>query len=400
MSTSSFRHAMLRRALLKSRRAAETVSDNMRASLRGDVTRVSLDGVRRRLEIVLAATYGRAIPVSELPDTRPARGMKRLVATVKQRRQPPIPTTDGIGVLLPPSMPEGMPANEATTRYRLLAMEQAERLVRDSAQHAPVDDPLLRDLFVLREAAAVDGAIVAKNIGLAEPLARARREALRQRPSFDGMTGPERAVESLVRDVLSRDDVVNDPAADTETPADSLAWARRAAATIRREPGQYRGVKPVALWGAPGVPSQIAAVAAGPINVKNIEAASQNRGSGLIPLGMAATSTTAPPKENAKASVTDAPSDSNELPPELPENLHLPSRSQQPGNQDVDSVDDGTVEDAELLPPGIGYPEWDHGTGRYLANGAIVRSAIADEGDEAWANAIIATNATLLRRVQ
>ncbi|HYW32720.1 MAG TPA: VWA domain-containing protein, partial [Gemmatimonas sp.] len=86
--------------------------------------------------------------------------------------------------------------------------------------------------------------------------------------------------------------------------------------------------------------------------------------------------------------------------PELPENLHLPSRSQQPGNQDVDSVDDGTVEDVDLLPPGIGYPEWDHGTGRYLANGAIVRSAIADEGDEAWANAIIASNATLLRRVQ
>ncbi len=386
---------MLRRALLKGRRAAETVSVGVRASLRPDVPHVSLDGVRRRLEIVLAATYGRPIPVSELPDTRPARGVRRLVATVQQRRQPPIATTDGVGVLLPPSMPEGMPADEAITQYRLLAMEQAERLVRDSAQHAPTGDPLLRDLFVLREAAAVDSAIVRKNVGLAEPLARARRDALRARPPLDGMTEPERAVELLVRETLARE-----PTDHTDSPAESLEWAQRTAAALRAAPGEYRGVRPVALWGTPGRSSQLSMSTTEPVNVKSVEAASSRRGSGLIPLGMAATSSTAPPKANAKAAVTSAPPDPDAPPLELPEDLQLPARALQPGTQNVQSVDHGADDDAETLPPGIGYPEWDHGTGRYQANGAIVRSAVADEGDASWADGLIASNATLLRRVQ
>ena len=113
---------------------------------------VKLDDVRRRLEIVLAATYNRAIPVAELPDDRPPRGVRRWVATVQAMRRPQLPTTDGTTVLLPPHMPAAMRTDEAIARYRLIATEQAERLVRGTVAFTPFGDPLARDLYLIREA--------------------------------------------------------------------------------------------------------------------------------------------------------------------------------------------------------------------------------------------------------
>lgn len=396
------RRSALHHALVKTRHVASEVSRATRDRLRPPDDRVSLDTLQRRLEIVLAAIYDRAIPVAAIPDSRPKGTVRRAIANVRALASPPPPdvaTSDGGAVLLPPHMPHGMSPADAITRYRLLAIEQAERIVRGTSDHMPEGDAVARDLYLLREARAVDRAIMRANAGLAPAIVQARSDALAGRPDDAGMTPIEQAVERLTRDALGDVDV---PGADddSESPDASARWAVAKAASLRALRGEYRGVPPVALWGAPRAPRAAAAIDPAKIDPANIKAANANAANAVpLPIGDVSSASDAPHENDANVGVSDAPSD-DALDIDLDLLPLLPPSTDPTGTQETHVQSAGDPDDPIPQTPGISYPEWDATAGRYLPNGVTVRVADAEEGDERWANDTLAGRASLLRRVQ
>jgi hypothetical protein len=225
---------------------------------------VELDAVRRRLELLLAAMYGRHIPIA-VPDRRRESWLARTWRAVSPFSEAEsVAASDGESLRLPPSMDASPGAIEAIARYRLLAIEQAERVVRGTAVAAAGLDSLERDLFLLRESAAIDAAIARNVRNLAPALVAARAEALQRRPVAEALAGAEREVEMLVRQLLAAEPLSPPVAfAIDDSTAESAAWAREMASRLRTSQERYRGVPPVGIWGRVLPPSAAAAAAAG-----------------------------------------------------------------------------------------------------------------------------------------
>src|SRR5215218_2257243 len=227
-----------------------------------------LDAVRRRLELFLAAMYGRPIPVAAAePATALRPLLRRILGLAPPRRSEDEPgaSIDGERILLPARLAEPDGGPDAFARYQLLAIGQAERLVRGTLSLAPGGDaPLERDLYLLAESAAVDAAIARAAPGVVPTLRSARAEALAGRPPLASLTPLEREVEALVRTLLGADPSAPPPElSGVDTPAASLARAQDIAAQARFAGRGYRGVPAVAAWGgAPG--GSLGEVAAGP----------------------------------------------------------------------------------------------------------------------------------------
>src|SRR5690606_4375764 len=132
---------------------------------------------------------------------------------------------------------------DGLTAYRLLAAGLAARAARGTPHHLPAD-PLVRDLYLVREAAAVDAHLARTLPGLRPALNTARADALAARPERDRLTPPEAAVEEHLRDVLAADLLDSDV---SPSPEASRAWAEEEAGRI--ESGRYRGLPAVAHWG-------------------------------------------------------------------------------------------------------------------------------------------------------
>src|SRR6185503_3084775 len=109
-----------------------------------------LEHVHRRLELLLTAMYGRKISIASLDAKRPGvfSRVARFVLRDPRVREA-TPSVDGEMIHLP-SVLNAFDGEDATVaRYRLFAVEQAERLARGTAQHIPLRDPLERDLYLL-----------------------------------------------------------------------------------------------------------------------------------------------------------------------------------------------------------------------------------------------------------
>src|SRR5690606_14845187 len=101
-----------------------------------------LADLQPRLDVLLTAVYGRSFSLRvahpPAPDT--------LLGRIFRRREGPrqraaLPATDGTSIWLPREL-EPLNAAEATTRYRLMALRQAMRAVRGSAELYPhAQDP-------------------------------------------------------------------------------------------------------------------------------------------------------------------------------------------------------------------------------------------------------------------
>src|SRR5262249_14786655 len=159
----------------------------------------------------------------------------------------PTPKLGADDIRLPSMLNATEGADVAVARFRLLAVEQAERLTRGTAGETPHADALERDLYLLREGAAIDARIARVMPRLQGALAEERRAALVRRPHFDGLTPQKRKVERLLRHVLKTEPNAADVV--SEGPGESLAWAKDMAASIRRERGRYRGIPPAGAWG-------------------------------------------------------------------------------------------------------------------------------------------------------
>ena len=364
-------------------------------------TGAALDDVRRRLELLLAALYDRPIRVEAAAPERES-VLRRIVRRRPGHLRPaaPLAATDGDSVRLPAALDGTTDAEATIARWRLLAVEQGERLARGTAAHAPPSGATLeRDLYLLCEAAAVDAAIARRVGGLRATLRQARAAALARRPSLGALTPVEREVERLVRGVLSGEPVDASPLAPDATPADARAWARATAARLSATAaGRYRGVPPVELWGtvlgggaAPGEapPRRDGRARGGPTaGVGSAPRPRPGQGSAARDAGTGDT-----PDERGEASRTVG-GDAEPGASAAPRLDAAPS---------LDPVDEASrVAPSSEAPTGDGtaYPEWDCAIGRHGARPAIVRVAPAEEGDGAWAERVLAEHAVLVRRVR
>ena len=140
-------------------------------------TELELQQVRRRLELLLAGMYGRPMRVG--------------AGTAAEARLTPAPPD----ILLPATLPARDGVDAAAARYRLLAIEQAERLTRGSATVALPATQLERDLYMMAEGAAVDHAIATRAPRLAGVLAERHARELAERPDPRRLGVAEREVE-------------------------------------------------------------------------------------------------------------------------------------------------------------------------------------------------------------
>ena len=355
---------------------------------------VRLDDVRRRLEILLAAVYGREIPIVAA-QARAGQGgwMRRMRAPAHLRAADAVAGTDGERIHLPPVLDAAGGTEAALARYRLMAIEQAERIARGTFDHAPGDgDRLARDLYLLLESAAADAAIARTAPGVLPALQAERASALAGRPPLESLTEAERAVESLVRRLLAVDPA-HPPRelAPGATPAESLARARTLAARVRASGGRYRGVPAVGAWGTVVVAAGRAGRAGWLMRGFHPRMMMPGR-RGFLFQGAGSGDGD---QDGEQGSAQGAASSAD---PGPPRESDAPSQG---GAFDPDAAG-GTPAAAEAKPAdeAVAYPEWDHAAGSYLPRACQVRTRPAAEGDEQWAASVLSMHAVLVRRLR
>lgn len=363
---------------------------------------LALPQVRRRLEVLVTALYNRGFTVEAAP-ALPSTGALRTALELPRRflrPRAPLASLAGRRILLPATVPAAGGAADALSRYRVIVVSQAERAMRDTAAHLPSDaEPLVRDLYLLAESAAVDRAL-AERAGSGAALRTERARALTTRPPIERLRAAERAVERLVRSLLAADPAMPDDVVPTPpTPQAALGWARETAAGIARA-DRYRGVAPVEYWGARPVRALRAAwlismdeqVLGGGISLDAVERATLG--------GDAEIDADAQIPEDAQLTAGEQaggpPSESG--PPEAGTGDSAEGRDAAAGGP---SDPDHDPLSGRRLPPGTSYPEWDVYVDGYRPGGATVRPGEPDANDSgAWATEVLGTHAPLVRLVR
>ena len=389
-----------RRIALKTAYALERARARVRSALRLGPATVPLSQVQRRLEIVLGAVYGRHIPIAPIEQNVWTRERVRQFAKGDIRGADAMPGVDGQTIYLPPELATRGDERATVARYRLFAIEQAERIARGTAALAPLDDPLERDLYLLREGAAIDAEIARKHPGVRTALGSERRSVLARRPKVEGLTDAERDVELLVREALS-----TEPEGDgtpSTDPAASLAWARATAARIRKGGARYRGLPPASIWGTVR-PTELAIqpppgeTSKHRLRTGNLEANPQESSSGEAS-GAAGRSAGEPPPRD------DGANDGDLTQYEAAKEM-LAGAESQPAPESAGATIGGIDQSAEAgaldgLPPAIWYDEWNANKGVYVKHGAAVRLYEPELGDAAWARETLQSHAALVRQIR
>lgn len=387
---------------------------------------VTLASIRPRLELFVAALFGVRIQIRSLAPPAPPTWLARLAASRPPRRLDQVVcATDGNRVYLADEIDRNGTAENTVDLYRLLAIEQSARMVRQSPRaFAQLTSKQAQDLFRIADAAIVDRWVVANTPGLAAVLARARSTALarrrqshRQQPSF-----VERAISELL---------ASDPATRTLLPNDASAtqcveWANEMSRTLPRE-RQYRGVDPVFYWGdylglepngtttlpnrsdqPPGAPhrSRVTEMRRRPRPRRAADDEDDMKtGSWVIraddpqesvedPFGLqrpADCDQDADP-EGLGDSLSDLPEARVVRTPERPSEV---LRSGDHDEHCRETLPEITTSRAALC-----YPEWDYRIGQYRSRGTIVRQPAATTGDPEWAASSLLRHAGLVRRVR
>ena len=410
--------------------------------------------VRARLELFTAAVFDDAPPIGVAEPPAVPNWLGRAARRIPSHllRRDALAWTDGALVRLPAVLDASEGTDVAFARYRLVAVELAARAARRTTETlVRAGDRLVRDLYLLAEAAAVDRALPAMLPGIRSDLGAERRRALASRPRSAVLTPLERTVEAMVVAVLR---ATPNASAGEEgpdggglvvptlaTPADSLRWAEEAARSLRRRAAaasaagrasrrasRYRGLPPVPFWG---------------LVRPNPDAAAGPHRAGTQP------SDADQPLDSRRVRtlvrrprVRRAPEDEDDDKVGMwmvqiddpQESVEDPMGLQRPTDRD-DDADAGDLADslselpeARLVPvpgrprevlasedppprsaaaaegaprhTGIAYPEWDWRTERYHPRRAVVRERPAPEGDIAWAEQALTRHAREVQRVR
>jgi nitric oxide reductase NorD protein len=359
-----------RKLALKAKLAAGEMRERVDERIAAWRPLVTLESVHRRLELLLMALYGRSIAIAPTDGTS---------------------TVHGDSIHLPRDLAAPNGEAEALMRYRLFAVEQAERLVRGTAALAPSDDPLIRDLYHVREAAAIDAHIAQTQPGLRGALEQERKAALEKRPRISALTATEREVESLLREALSVD-----PAAAVDVPHDpesSLEWARETASRVRRAEVAYRGMKPADVWGTLPLGN------ARPTDWRREHARPMEHLVQRKYWGGRTESDSEAATGRTKAAAEKY--NENTAASEVPEEKPTEDSASRPGRPTSSGAAPSiTRPDLAGLPPATWYDEWDVFAGAYRKRVAGVRVSSSDDGDDEWAGTALRDHAALVRKIR
>ena len=395
---------------------------------------VKLDDVRRRLELLVTAVYDRPIPIATVESPRrPVVAWRDAFRPRHLRQSVPLPATDGERIQLPREI-ESLSLEHALAQYRLMAIEQAERIVRNTAARLPVGNQVERDLYLMREGAVIDASIARSVPGLRATLATARAHALETRPSLAGLTARERAAEALLREALAVDLTTSSTALASASPDESLTWAREQVQALADVRGKYRGLSPVASWGALTIRPQ----RVDPLPKADELATFRGSKYGIGQFGRGSGTGGKQASEGGAEEGTSQFRQSGEvvLHPEGPRRVASPgvgdstSAESDPGAGDPSAVDDepqaepaqresAVARDARaaatrrpaharsrvpsprpVAGEGIEYPEWDWQTGDYRPTGAVVRRYAPDITDDTWGTTVLARHGAIVRRLR
>jgi nitric oxide reductase NorD protein len=391
----------------------------------GPVSGQRLADVRTRLELFITALFQADIVIAPMEPAAPVTWLGRLAGARPEDRTRAalLSGTDGRRVFLPPALPPYVAGIEADDVYRILAVQQAARLARGTAQTAAGADDAARDWFLLAEAALVDGWIGRTLPGLARALS-----ALRAAPLTQQRSGPPHdPFEQRLRAMLAAPptehniDIREDAAA-----SDALVWARSAAL---REP--RRGGRSIAhpwYWGR---------ILPAPASPRASERASDGR---EIARGDRQRPRVVEMRRRPRARRA-ADDEEDQTPGEWviraddpQETVEDPFGLQRPTDRDDDADPEGlgdalsdlaearvvrtpdqprevlrggdeparaeSIDRRPGIRPGVSYPEWDYRTAAYRHPGAVVREPEPPLGDGVWAQAALRRHAPLIRRVR
>jgi nitric oxide reductase NorD protein len=396
---------------------------------------VRLDDVRRRLELLVTAVFDRPIPitVADPPRTKLSSFWSDPFGARHLMRTEALATTDGERIQLPREI-TGSDPEAALAEYRVMAMEQAERIARGTmAGVAAASTQLERDMYLVREGEIVDAAIARAVPGLRGALVAARARALGLRPSIRALTRAERAVETKLRESLRADltsPTERDAGARTGTPDESLHWAR---SVLRDDPtirGRYRGIAPVGPWGTVKPWSKLPHE-----RLEQADELATLKGSkyGVGKFGHGQGKGGRQSSDNGKELGKSKASNTGQR---VPQNdgehrAMAPGASTVVGDEsdhefaadrsNAPNATEGSDEQPQPVQPsagaaparrmsrvpapkpvvgGIEYPEWDWEAGDYREVGAVVRPYEPAVVDDAWGNAILARYGPLVRRLR
>ncbi|HWA56249.1 MAG TPA: VWA domain-containing protein [Gemmatimonadales bacterium] len=390
-----------------------------------DAAPPGLRDLRRRLELFAGLVFPGTPEIGIAEPPAPPSWLGRLArrSTAHLHSPDPIAASDGERIFLPADLP-GMAMHAIPDRYRLLALEQAARLERGTHRYRPEGDALLRDLYLLSEAAAIDGHLVRLLPRLTEALREARREALARRPVMRRASPREAAVETMLGAVLRAHPA--EPASPVPlapTPADSLAWAREESRRLAPLAGPYRGIAPVPLWGSCAAPREVAVRGPDAPDGETPQAPGRSRTLPRRPR----VRETSPDEDDAEPGTWMVRAD------DLQEKAEDPAGLSRPADRDQEADPGELAEDLSELPelrlvrtpgpvhevlagevpipraphastdPGSGalaFPEWDWRTNAYRPRAAVVREVAAPPGSDQWVERELRRHAPIIRAVR
>ena len=386
---------------------------------------VPLRDARWRLELFAGALVGIPVRIAEAEPPAPQSWLARFRRhrPVPARPHGPTPGTDGRRLYLPASLPARDGVDAALEMYRLLALQQAVRLLRGSATLAlSADAGEIRDRFLAAEAAIVDRWITVEAPGIVPSLEAARLEALARRPDMRRLTPREQVVERMVRAILRGGGVYSGPL--DAAPEESLLWAK---AHSPETAGRYRPLPAVWHWGYPVRSTRV--ITCAPAVDHDAEASGRRSSPRVAEMRRRPRVREAADNEEDTGTGTwiiraDEPQESVEDPFGLqrpvdrddnadPEGLgdslsELPEarvvRTSTEPREILRAGDDRIPTTSGIAGPGqatgIAYPEWDYRCGAYRHPGAVVRETLPPRGDDVWVEAALARHRRLIHHVK
>lgn len=397
---------------------------------------VALASLARRLDLLLSAACGTSLPLRvALPPARPTALHRLFTPRAYPRHRQAVPATSGDAIWLPGHLGTRDPV-EASELYRAMALQQAFRAMRGSAQAILVQPgALLRDTALVLEAQAAEAEVARRFPGLLPALRRLRRRALEARPPLAGFAPARRALEQLVRGILESDpgascDAVQRPGAGgvPGSPPGSVEASLAAAARLVRDwaidgaDARRLGTMPLYRdWWT----GELRPATGGDARVMDGQSFEHDE----EPADVRSARMERRPEQREATDDEDRPGDpgawmiQQDAPHEIAED---PFGLQRPIDRDdetsADEYGDMVSELAstrmvaapdpprEVLlsddpPPGramlesgeqggarsrFRYPEWDHSTESYIEDGTTVRMLSSVAGDPRWVDAILA----------
>jgi nitric oxide reductase NorD protein len=389
---------------------------------------VALRDVAARLDLLVSAVFGRTHPLRVADPPAPA----TFLTKVFRRQEGPrvvaaVPSTDGFGIWLPGVLGD-LPGMSAIELYRAMTLQQAMRAQRGSAEvFQRAQEPVVRAVFVILEAAMADAALVRALPGIAPSLLALRRHALATRPALSDFPRYRQPLERFVRAQLQAPPGASTPVA----PDEVLTLAREQAATMAIAVPRGKSTRMLYrdLWTGEVQPRQAESSRLAGASETDPQADQETLRSARLarapkvreaeddedddrqspwmvqtaqpheqvedPFGMQR------PSDRDESTATDDLADALS---ELPEArlVAAPGRPKEVllSPDEVASRAKKIVAPAEAVARVLRYPEWDYRIQAYRESAASVHSSVASEGPQEWVEQQMTEHRSTARLVQ